>query len=375
MKRTFGLGLACAETDTPIDMGYSHPSAHGGLRIHCEIDGEIITTAEIEIGFMHRGVEELFVARDYRQGVMLASRHDWSGPSGGELAYSLAIEELLGLVAPPRASRLRVLLAELDRIVSALTFLSAVPNAGCASIQHAITSHRERISDTLESITGARMHHQVIKVGGMAIDLGEHSFVRISGGLRALADEITSWQSAFAVSLAPYRGIGVLSRDVAIAHGASGIIARASSVPLDVRIAQPYASYSEVQHLLESANQFTGDIPSRISLLFHEVIVSSAIVNEVISRLRASAGEPIAERTPKALRLPEGEVYRNVEGSLGINGVALFSNGGRSPNRLRLRTASFGNLSALAPTLTGLAVRDLPMMLASWPFLSGDSDR
>lgn len=356
-------------------MGYSHPSAHGGLRIHCEIDDEIITTAEIEIGFMHRGVEELFVVRDYRQGVMLASRHDWSGPSGGELAYSLAIEELLGLVAPPRASWLRVLLAELDRMVSALTFLSAVPNAGCAPIQRAITSYRERISDTLESITGARMHHQVIKAGGVAIDLEEHSLVRVADVLRALAGEIASWQSVFAVALAPYRGIGVLNPDVAIAHGASGIVTRASAVPLDVRIAQPYASYSEVQHLLGAANHSAGDIPARIDLLFHEVAASSAIVSEAISSLQASAGEPIAERTPKVLRLPEGEVYRNVEGSLGINGVALFSSGGRAPNRLRLRTASFGNLSALAPTLTGLAVRDLPMMLASWPFLSGDSDR
>ncbi len=375
MKRTFGLGLACTEADTPIDMGYSHPSAHGGLRIHCEIDGETIKTAEIEIGFMHRGVEELFTMRDYRQGVMLASRHDWSGPSGGELAYSLAIEELLGLAAPPRASWLRVLLAELDRIVSALTFLSAVPDAESASTRHAITRHREMISDTLESITGARMHHQVIKVGGVAIDVDEYSLARIAGELRALEGEIASWQSMFAVSLAPYRGVGVLNRDVAIAHGASGIIARACSVPIDIRVIEPYACYTEVQHLFKPAVDLDGDIPTRIGLLLHEVIVSSAIVDEAISKLRASVGEPIAERTPKVLRLPEGEVYRNVEGSLGANGVALFSNGGRAPNRLRLRTASFGNLSALAPTLSGLAVRDLPMMLASWPFLSGDSDR
>jgi NADH-quinone oxidoreductase subunit D len=375
MKRTFGLGLARKEGDQVIDLGYSHPSSHGGLRIHCDVEGEFIASAQIEIGFMHRGVEALFTKRDYRQGVMLASRHDWSGPSGGELAYALAIEDLLGLIAPRRASWIRVLICELDRIVSALTFLSAIPDPGSLSIRDAMNVHREMISCALERITGARMHHQVIKVGGVAVDVSQQLLSEIEEILSKTTREVDLWQEALAASLQRYRNVGVLDRETALGCGASGIIARASGLALDTRIDEPYATYGGIECLRDRELVVGGDIRARLASLLVEVGLSIKIIESALEHLRASFGESIAERTPKVLRLPEGEVYKNVEGALGSSGVALFSNGGRSPIRLRLRTASFGNLAALAPTLAGLAVVDLPILLASWPFLSGDSDR
>jgi NADH-quinone oxidoreductase subunit D len=375
MKRTFGLGLARAEGDYAIDLGYSHPSSHGGLRIHCDVEGELITSAKIEIGFMHRGVEALFTKRDYRQGVMLASRHDWSGPSGGELAYALAIEDLLGLIAPMRASWLRVLICELDRIVSALTFLGAIPDLSSSSIRAEMNLRREEIAYVLERITGARMHHQVIKVGGVSVDVNNQALLEIEGLLSSTTQDIDQWHDVMATSLERYRNVGVLDPEIALGCGASGIIARASGLGLDVRIDEPYATYGSVECLAGRHQVAGGDIPSRVAMLLNEVSLSIKIIETALEHLRASVGEPIAERTPKVLRLPEGEVYKNVEGALGSSGVALFSNGGRSPIRLRLRTASFGNLTALEPTLTGLAVVDLPVLLASWPFLSGDSDR
>lgn len=375
MKRTFGLGLARAAGDHPIDLGYSHPSSHGGLRIHCEIENELITNAQIEIGFMHRGVEALLTARDYRQGVMLASRHDWSGPSGGELAYSLAIEDLLGLIAPIRASWIRVLICEMDRILSALTFLSAIPDPVSSQTRSTMNTHREAIAYALEKITGARMHHQVIKVGGVAVDIDEEALREIEGVLSRTSQEMNSWREDLTNALQKYRAIGILSREMALGSGASGIITRASGVALDIRIAEPYATYSDLQVLSTRIPEASGDIPARVASLLNEVDLSIKIIASAGDQLRELQGQPIAERTPKVLRLPEGEVYRNVEGALGSSGVALFSNGGRSPLRLRLRTASFGNLTALGPTLVGLAATDLPMLLASWPFLSGDSDR
>ncbi len=375
MKRTFGLGLARAEGDHPIDLGYSHPSSHGGLRIHCEIEDEFITSAQIEIGFMHRGVEALFAERDYRQGVMLASRHDWSGPSGGELAYALAIEDLLGLIAPTRASWIRVLICEMDRILSALTFLSAVPDSSSWQIRQAMNVQREKIAYTLEKMTGARMHHQVIKVGGVAVDISVDALSEIEDVLSSAAQDTDRWREVLAASLQRYRAIGILDRVIALGSGASGIIARASGLSLDIRTAEPYATYAALQSLFEPTSEVTGDIPARIASLLNEVELSIKIIKLTSEQLRELRGQPIAEKTPKVLRLPEGEIFRNVEGTLGSSGVALFSNGGRSPLRLRLRTASFGNLAALEPTLVGLAVADLPMLLASWPFLSGDSDR
>jgi NADH-quinone oxidoreductase subunit D len=375
MERIFGLGLARAEGDHLIRLGYSHPSSHGGLRIHCEVEDELIKSAQIEIGFMHRGVEALFTERDYRQGVMLASRHDWSGPSGGELAYALAIEDLLGLTPPARASWLRIFICELDRIVSALTFLSAIPEPKIAPIQHSMNQHREILAYRLEKITGSRMHHQVIKVGGVAVDVDEVALSEIAGSLSAIIHECDWWRENLATSLIDYRNVGVLDREIALACGASGIIARASGLSLDIRTSEPYATYGELDFLTDRAPQVGGDIPARVASLVIEVELSIAIIDSATRHLRECVGAPIEERTPKVLRLPEGETYRNVEGALGASGVALFSDGGRSPTRLRLRTASVGNLAALEPSLVGVKVVDLPMLLASWPFLSGDSDR
>ena len=375
MERIFGLGLARAEGDHPIPLGFSHPSSHGGLRIHCEVEDELIKSAQIEIGFMHRGVEALFTERDYRQGVMLASRHDWSAPSGGELAYALAIEDLLGLTPPIRASWLRVLICELDRIVSALTFLGAIPDPKIEVIQRSMNRHREVVAYRLEKTTGARMHHQVFKVGGVAADIDEMALSEIAESLSAIFQELNCWRETLATSLFNYRNVGVLDREVALASGASGIIARASDLSLDIRKSEPYATYGELDFLSDRAPEVGGDIPARFASLLNEVELSIAIIESATRHLRECVGEPIEERTPKVLRLPEGETYRNVEGSLGASGVALFSDGGRSPARLRLRTASFGNLTALEPTLVGVAVVDIPMLLASWPILSGDSDR
>ncbi|OIQ75174.1 NADH-quinone oxidoreductase subunit 4 [mine drainage metagenome] len=375
MKRTFGLGLARAASDHPIDLGYSHPSSHGGLRIHCEIQDERITSAQIEIGFMHRGVEDLFAERDYRQGVMLASRHDWSGSSGGELAYALAIEDLLGLIVPIRASWIRVLICELDRILSALTFLGALPEPESALARAVMNAQREKFAFALEKMTGARMHHQIIRVGGVGVDVDDFTLTELEALLAETDKELDPWDETLATSLQGYRGVGILDHEVALSYGASGIVARASGLMQDVRVTEPYATYGDIEYLKDRPTQLEGDIPARVASLLNEIKLSIQIIASASEHLKKSTGQPISERTPKVLRLPEGEAFRNVEGALGTSGVALFSDGGRSPLRLRLRTASWGNLSALEPTLVGVAANDLPMLLASWPFLSGDSDR
>ena len=375
MKRIYGLGLARRADDHQIDLGRSHPVSHGGLRIHCQIEKETITKAQIEIGFMHRGVEGLFTERDYRQGVMLASRHDWSGPSGGELAYALAIEDLLGLITPIRASWIRVFISELDRILSALTFLSAIPEQSIWQIREAMNTHREAIAFLLEKVTGARMHHQVIKVGGVAVDLDQETLLETNLVLGKMAQEMSHWHDVLTKTLNKYQNVGILNRDVALGQGASGIIARASGLALDVRVAEPYLTYEDLSFIRKETGSQVGDIPGRVISLLGEVDLSIQILLIAIKELRLSQGDSISEKTPKVLRLPEGQTFRNIEGSLGSSGVALFSDGGRSPMRVRLRTASFGNLAALEPTLVGLPVTYLPMMLASWPFLSGDSDR
>jgi len=340
-----------------------HPSSHGGLRLHLEAPGGVIESARIEHGFMNRGVEHLFPARDYRQGLMMANRHDWSAPSSGEFAYALAVESLLGLKTPPRADLIRVIIAELDRASSHALFLAALPG-----FTSPLLGLREKLQNVLEHSTGARMHHHMIVIGGIHHDVD----------LTWLAEELTPLIKEFqAVDVANFAanwiGVGEVSSETLLSHGASGIILRATGSELDERVIRPYSGYATLP--VKKCTRKIGDISARIELLHDELLSSLQYVLTAIATAHELTDQEILQRTPKNLRLPNGEVFVNVEGALGITGVALFSEGDRSPARLRLRTPSVGNLSALEAALPGLAITHLDMMVASWPFLPGDLDR
>jgi NADH-quinone oxidoreductase subunit D len=366
----FGVGAAAlAPGVTKVDLPSTHPASHGGIRIHAEVASGAITAADIEIGFMHRSVEKLFEVRDFRQGAMLANRHTWTSPTAGEYAYVLAAEELLGILPSPAALRLRSIFCEVDRTISHLTFLSTIPelsSAGLSAVRHSWM-------ELMEEATGARMHHQVIRIGGVAQGLPPGWSDRALALGEATADAIEMWRQASNSQLQQFTGIGQLSRLAAEGHGVTGPIARASGLDLDLRRDAPYGNYQSISPEVPADSR--GDIPARVSLMAEEVLATCDLLQRLLQDHADQAEDELLVRTPKNLRVPEGECYAAVEGALGINGVSLFSTGGLSPDRLRLRTASFGNLSGLAEALVGLPVEALAMMIASWPFLSGDADR
>ncbi|MEI6250988.1 MAG: hypothetical protein WCP54_07510 [Actinomycetes bacterium] len=340
-----------------------HPASHGGLRLHLEVTSGVIEAAQIEHGFMNRGVEQLFPARDYRQGLMMANRHDWSAPSSGEFAYALAVESMLGLKTPPRADLIRVIIAEIDRAASHALFLAALPG-----FTSPLLSLREKLQNILEQATGARMHHHMIVIGGIHHDID----------LDWLASEITPLIHKFeAVNVQEYASnwssVGAVSSELLINHGGSGIILRAAGSTFDERISNPYSAYANL--VPNVITRSSGDIAARIELLYEELLASLRYVLLAIEICKAESDQEFLQRTPKNLRLPNGEVFINIEGALGLTGLALFSDGDRSPARLRLRTPSVGNLSALEAALPGLAIEHLEIMIASWPFLPGDIDR
>ena len=328
-----------------------HPASHGGINLNLQIDAGVIKSASLEIGLMHRGAEKLMEFRDYRQGAALANRHVWSSPTAGEYAYVLAAEELLGMQITPRADAHRAVFCEIDRVISHLTFLSYL----------APMPVREKWANFMERTTGARMHHQVIRIGGVAFSLDAEHLDEAA----ALSEETRMELRAIEL---PGDGIGVLTSSVASSHGVSGPIARASGVAFDER-QRGYGWYQNFQVIVQSS----GDAKSRFEQLQAEIAQSLELI-ELAGR-DCSGNDELLQRTPKTIRLPEGEAFASVEGALGSNGVALFSTGGKAPDRLRLRTASLGNLSALEEVLVGTAESDLALCLASWPFLAGDSDR
>ena len=340
-----------------------HPASHGGLRLHLEASNGVIESARIEHGFMNRGVEQLFPARDYRQGLMMANRHDWSAPSSGEFAYALAIESLLGLKTPPRADLIRVIIAELDRASSHALFLAALPG-----FTSPLLALREKLQSILEAATGARMHHHMIVIGGI------HHDVDLAWLARGIAPLLDEFQEVDVASFAAeWKDVGRVSSETLLSHGASGIILRAAGSELDERTIRPYSGYSALP--MKASTGQTGDVSARILMLHDEILASLQYVLDAITAANELTDQEILQRTPKNLRLPHGETFVNVEGALGLTGVALFSEGDRSPARLRLRTPSMGNLSALESLLPGVALDHLEMMLATWPFLPGDLDR
>lgn len=351
---TFAVGPVPGE---PVPLHPQHPSMHGGYQLHCELDGDLIASAKVEVGFVHRSAEKLLEVRDYRQGAMLANRHIWTSPTAGEYAYVLAAEELLALTVSRRADQLRLIYCEIDRILSHLSFLGPALGRLCAS--------REALADFMAITTGARMHHQVIRIGGVASDLDADAAMALMTILDKVAIDVESLTDSEVINSAV--GVGVVGEGMINGFGISGPIARAAGIARDERTTG-YGAYEN----FKPAVRFEGDGAARYLVMLDEISASRSLISTTIKELEP--GELLL-RTPRNLRLPEGESHRAVEGGLGRNGVSLFSTGGLAPARVRLRTASFAHFHALEMLLVGLHRDDLMALLASWPVIAGDADR
>jgi NADH-quinone oxidoreductase subunit D len=367
---TAGVGAAALTADLVLDLGATHPSTAGGLQLALTLtDDDVVLRAEPVVGFMHRGAEKLFEVRDYRQVLVLADRHDWLASFGNELGVALAVERLLGMVVPERATWLRTLLAELTRVVSGLAFVP--PGLGSAAAE------RDAVQRLLEELTGGRLHVAFNRVGGLHEDLP----AGWTGRLRAVVDVLrpavdrllvrAETDEAFAAANA---GVGVLSRADALSYGVSGPPARACGVDRDLRRDEPYLAYAE----LGFGTRFPvvlatdGDSRARHLCLLRQLPVS---LDLVLACLDALPSGPVALRLPKTVRAPEASVYTWTENPSGVMGYYLVSRGERTPYRLAMRTASAGNVSALPALLPGTRLQDVPAVLASLFFVVGDVDK
>jgi NADH-quinone oxidoreductase subunit D len=403
---TAASGAAGAQPDLLINLGPAHPSAHGMLRLRLTLDGDRITAAEPEIGFMHRGAEKLFEARDYRQIIVLANRHDWLGAFASELGVVLAAERLAGIEVPPRAVWARTLLAELNRALSHLAFLSSYPpeiavelgraeagrggpgraEAGrggpgpdetvLAGAQAAFRA-REAIQSIMEEISGGRMHYMFNRVGGLKEEIP-------AGWLDRACRAVDDVRAALPIIGGPVghqrfrartAGVGVLTAAQVRQYGVSGPAARACGVDFDLRRDEPYLAYAELAGVLRVPVGSAGDCLARFECLRDQLAVSLDLAQECAVRLSGLPQGPLSARLPKVFKVPEGHAYAWTEGPLGLSGYYLVSRGGKTPWRLKLRSASFSNMAVLPEMLPGHRVADLAPILGSLFFVVGDMDR
>jgi NADH-quinone oxidoreductase subunit D len=357
-----------------LDLGPEHPSQAGLIELRLWTEDDMITTARVVVGAMHRGAEKLFEVRDYRQILMLADRHDWQAPFFGELAVALVCEQMMGLAVPERAVWLRTLLAEHTRIISHCGFLGYVP--------HRLTGDpglrllREDLRTQTLRLTGNRIHPMATRVGGLAVDaddawlLAEREVAmwaaRVAEAVLTMIDS-----PAFAALTG---GVGLMDDETIQQFGVSGPAARASGVDLDLRLFRPYLAYRELAELIAPPVRRSGDAQSRLGVLAEELTISASLITACIDRLRELPG-PVSVKLGKIIRVPEGEGYLAIEAPLGITGVFLVSRGEKTPWRLKLRTPSFNNISSLERVLVGVRTEALEATLASIGYVVGDIDK
>ena len=343
------------------------------------LEGERITSAEPLIGHVHRGAEKLFEVRDYRQILTLANRHDWLSAFNGELGVALALEQMLGLEVPARATWIRTALAELNRLLNHLAFAGAMAEPDPASAaRSAVGLARNRVLKVMESATGGRLHFMATRVGGLRADVSNGWCDDVEVALADVAAALPELRSRLIEGdeqRARLRGLGTVRRGNVDSFGLSGVVAQAAGVDLDLRSADPYLAYADLADVLHPISRSEGDALARMECLLDQISLSIDLVAACLPRIRASAGDPIDVRLPKVLRAPEGTTYAWTEGPLGINGYLLVSRGERTPWRLKMRTASFNNVSVLSLIVPGSTVEDLVPLLQSMVFVIGDIDK
>ena len=376
---TAALGSGVATTDMVLNIGPQHPATHGVLRLRMTLDGERIVKCEPIIGYMHRGVEKLFEVRDYRQIIMLANRHDWLSAFSSELGVALAVEDMLGIEVPERATWIRTLLAELNRVLNHLMFMGSYPiELGAITPMFYAFRERETLQEVMEEVSGGRMHYMFNRVGGLKEDIPIGWLDRTTDAIAAVRTRLKQIEDLILgneIFHARTVGVGALSPELVHAYGVSGPIARASGVDLDLRRDEPYLAYGELQDVLRVPTRSTGDSFARFELLVEQAKVSLDLADACVARVRDLPAGPVNVRLPKIVKAPEGSTYVWTENPLGLNGYYLVSRGEKTPWRLKLRTASFNNVAVLPEIVGGCLIGDLIAILGSMFFVVGDIDK
>ena len=363
--------------DLNINIGPQHPATHGVFRMVIEVDGEVVTDVVPHIGYMHRGGEKLSENMDYRQAIGYQDRTEYLSQFNAELCYVLAVEKLAPALAPPeRAQYIRTILAELNRISSHFMFLGAFgTDLGVfgTSFVYAFRE-REHILDLFEEVSGDRLMYAYFRPGGVAWDVPNIFKERAEWVCQQAligADDMDRLLTDNEIFIARTRGIGYLSAEDAINYGITGPMLRAAGVQADLRKDEPYGIYDRFDFDIPVGTN--SDCYDRYLVRLQEIRESVKIVRQALAQL--PDGPILPERMPRLLRPSAGEVYMRCEDPRGEYGIYLISKGTTQPYRLRMRSPSFCNLSALRQMTIGHYVADAVTILGSTDIVLCSVDR
>jgi len=358
-----------------LNLGPQHPATHGTLRIVAKLDGELVIKAEPIMGYMHRGYEKLTEVRTYPQVTALINRIDWLGNFANEVPFILAAERLMDVEAPPRAQHIRTILFELSRISNIALFLGDMAvQLGAVTPVFLAFRDREHVLNQIEAVTGGRFHPNFDRIGGIKDDLPagwieETHAVMVK--MRKFCDEIEDLVLGNEIFQARTRGIGVIPADVGLEYGLSGANIRASGVDWDLRRDNPVGlAWDKVDWKVWTHPD--GDSFARYWVRLQETREATKIVDQLLDTMPAG---PIMAKVPRIIKVPAGEAYVATENPLGEMGYYLVSQGELTPFRVKIRSASFSNMSIAPWVLQGTYVPDVVTILASLYFILGDIDR
>ena len=384
-----------------INFGPQHPAAHGVLRLVLELDGEVVERVDPHIGLLHRGTEKLIEARPYQQTIPYFDRLDYVAPMNQEHAYVLAIEKLLGIEAPYRGLLIRTLYDEIGRILNhLLNVTTQAMDVGALTPPLWGFEQREKLMVFYERASGARMHANYYRVGGVRQDLPEALVRDISDwcdGFPKICDDIETLITGNRIFKQRNVDIGVVTKEEAMQWGFSGVMVRGSGIEWDLRRAQPYACYNEMD--FEIPIGLNGDCYDRYLCRMQEMRESTKIMKQCCERLLKSSGPVLIEdhkfaaprrgemkRSMEALihhfklftegyRTPPGEVYACVEAPKGEFGVYLVSDGTNKPYRCKIRAPGYPHLAAMDWMNRGHMLADVSAILGSLDIVFGEIDR
>jgi NADH-quinone oxidoreductase subunit D len=383
-----------------LNVGPQHPSTHGVLRLLVELDGEVVVNVTPILGYLHSGFEKLAEAKTYHQYLPITDRLDYMAGSYNNFGYCLSVEKLLDLEIPPRAQYIRVLIGELNRIFSHLLWLGthAVDLGAMTPVFYMVGREREEIMNLFEMACGGRLFQTYFRIGGVVADLPEGFVEKVRSFTQTFptrVDESETLLTENPIWMKRGVGVGVLSREDAIALGASGPVARASGLAWDLRKANPYSSYDHFDFDIPVLQN--GDVYSRYLVRVEEMRQSTRIIEQAIDLLPdgpllADAPKVVLPPKEKTLtqiealihhflimeegfKAPVGEIYMSVESPHGELGFYIVSDGGPRPYRLKIRPPCFVNLEALSSMARGRLLSDLIAILTSIDIVLAEIDR
>jgi len=382
-----------------LNMGPSHPATHGVLRLVLELDGEVVSKADPDVGYLHRGDEKIAENMHYNQFVPYTDRLDYLAPLANNVAYACSVEKLMGWELPPRGQALRVLCCELARLSSHLLGVGVCAmDVGAMTVFLYTFTEREKIYNLCEQLTGARFTTSFTRVGGQLRDMPdgfEAALRKFLDECSTQIDEISKLLDRNKIYLNRMCDVGVISAEDAISYGMTGPNLRGSGIERDLRKDSPYLGYEQYDFDIPIGDN--GDCYDRYLCRMEEMRQSIRLIKQVLDTMpdgdinlaNAKGMLPDKEKvlmsmeelihhfivSTQGLDAPVGEVYFGAENPKGELGFYINSKGGGVPHRMKIRSPSFINLSILPKLLKGHLVSDIPAILGSLDFVMGECDR